>query len=126
MTQKYTEDDFPPVGTVLQMPLADGRFGICKVLQVTSEDGEAMAMVAASSWLGDVTPNLDSAAIRDTLIVTHHSWNGSPSRVWVSEPPPQCFVPKKINQQILTDIQGGSLSLLMCSTNGDGIMTEKT
>ena len=90
--RKYTEEDFPPAGTVLQMPLADGRLGLCRVLRVGSDFGDAAAIVVASSWIGDSPPELTSDAVRDTLHLTHHSWNGKPQRTWVSEPPPDSFV----------------------------------
>lgn len=74
------------------MPLSDGRFGVCRVLQVRSNPkGHPEALVAASDWIGHAPPALTDPAVKRTLMLTHHSWSDEPECLWVSDPPPKTF-----------------------------------
>ena len=90
--RKLKIEDFPTAGSVFAMPLGDGRFGICRVLQVRLKlKGRPEALVAASDWIGDAPPALTDPAVKRTLMLTHHSWADEPERLWVSDLPPKNF-----------------------------------
>jgi hypothetical protein len=77
------------------MPLADGRFGVCRVLRENTEEerkghGCPRVLVAACSWIGVAAPELGEPKLREIHQLTHHSWN-DPNVSWVSEPPPELF-----------------------------------
>lgn len=88
---KYTESDFPVPGTVFIAATADGRFAAGRVLQRAVEGGAQAALIAATPWLGNEMPRLDSRVLRDTLVLSHHSWRDHPERFWVWEPMPKEF-----------------------------------
>jgi hypothetical protein len=86
----------PLPGDVFLMPLADGRFGICRVLRENTPaerkgHGCPRVLVAAPAWIGTAAPDLGDPALRDIQKLTHHSWKGDPNLCWVSEPPPEIF-----------------------------------
>lgn len=89
--RKYTEKDFPPVGSVFASQTADGRYAVGRVLRIETEKGEARALIAASSWLGNEIPATNLPVIFDTLIKTHHSWKRHPEILWVNHPMPDQF-----------------------------------
>jgi hypothetical protein len=90
--KKHKVEDFPAVGSVFSMPLADGRLGICRVLRIKVDiKGYPVALVAASDWIGHSPPPLDDPSVRRTLILRHHAWAGSPECIWVSDLPPKTF-----------------------------------
>ena len=88
--KKYDQSDLPEPGTVFAMPLADGRIGVCRVLQRTMQEIPC-ALVAASTWIADTAPALKNSAVRKILVLTHHNWANRPEMLWVSEPPPKEF-----------------------------------
>jgi hypothetical protein len=88
--RKYTLNELPEPGTVFAVPLADGRVGVCRVLQRALQD-VPRALVAASDWIADKPPSLDDSAVRKNLVLSHHNWAGQRELVWVSEPPPTEF-----------------------------------
>lgn len=89
--RKYTEKDFPPVGSVFASQTTDGRYAVGRVLRIETEKGEARALIAASSWLGHEIPAIDLPHIFDTLVKTHHSWKSHPEVLWVNHPMPDQF-----------------------------------
>jgi hypothetical protein len=91
---KYTAADFPPPGTVLTFPLADGRHGACRVLRVGQALGDAVyALAVLTEYIHDRTPTLRDSGIRKILHLTHHSWSNRPEILWIGEPPPETFRP---------------------------------
>ncbi len=65
----------PPVGAVYMMPLADGRFGACRVIRHDKKMfGVPRALVVASRWIGTAAPVLEEPLLRVPLILNHHSW----------------------------------------------------
>lgn len=77
-------------GDAYLLPLADGRFGLCRVLR-TQDAGLGIkrgALVELSAWIGAEAPALDDLALREPLLETHHSHAGSPARIWETDPPP--------------------------------------
>ena len=78
------------VGEVFAMPLPDGRYGACRVLQ--TRDDPPGVLVAASPWVGAALPDLAEPLLRTILNKTHHAWQGQPCADWVSEPVPVEFV----------------------------------
>src|SRR4051794_24011375 len=74
------KDQFAPAGTVYLMPLADGRrFGVCRVARHSTEAEEKHPfsphmIVVASPALFDAPPKLDDPRVKQTLVMTHHSW----------------------------------------------------
>lgn len=81
----------PEPGTIFAMPLADGRTGVCRVLQIGVEGGAPRALVAASEWIGAEAPALNHPLVRKILILNHHALKNKPAIRWVSVPPPAEF-----------------------------------
>ncbi len=52
-----------------------------------------MVLVAGAAWIGLTVPSREDADLRPILRPTHHSWQGQPHLLWVSEPPPPEFRP---------------------------------
>jgi hypothetical protein len=73
-------------GDVFAMPLADGRWGACRVLRLRADP--LAALVATSSWIGTAPPELTEPRLVDVLRLTHHSWDGGPHLCWVNDPVP--------------------------------------
>ena len=90
---KYGESDLPAAGSVFVAPLADGRFGVVRVLRTKSQSGYAFAFVVPSSWIGRSAVRPSDSDIRLPLFLTHHSWANRREALWVSTPPPSSFVP---------------------------------
>lgn len=76
-------------GDVFLMPLEDGRFGACRVLQ-RKEDSSGV-LVAASPWIGTAEPDLAEPQLQTTLRPTHHACTGAPAMLWVGDPVPETF-----------------------------------
>ncbi len=74
------------------MPLADGSFGLCRIIRATTEDTRAplppCVLVATSSWRGSTTPDLQDPRLREILRLTHHAWAGQLDLHFTSDPPP--------------------------------------
>lgn len=86
----------PPPGTALLMPLDDGRFGVCRVLRLSSEEevayqGAVQALVAMSPWIGEELPDIRDPRLREIHALTHHSFKEAPCVLWVAGPPPDSF-----------------------------------
>jgi len=88
--KKYVLTDLPGPGTVFALPLADGRTGVCRILQRTMKEIPC-TLVAASDWIADKPPALNNQAVRRILVLTHHNWSEHPETLWISEPPPKEF-----------------------------------
>lgn len=88
---KYKEEDFPPPGTVFVAPVADGRLAAGRVLQRAFTGGAQAALVAATPWIGTDIPPLESSVLRETLILTHHSWKSKPEIFWTWDLMPEDF-----------------------------------
>ena len=85
----------PEVGAVFAMPLADGRWGACRVLSASpppliSKKNDS-CHVAACDWVGDAVPGITEPRLRKVLRLTHHSWQNEPHVVWVAGRPPGEF-----------------------------------
>lgn len=96
---KYSEDDLPLPGTVLLLPLSDGRFGVATILKrITDVDPTestltrkiitSRVLAVPSMWVG-VDPILPSdAEIHCRLRRSRHSCKDELGAIWISEPPP--------------------------------------
>jgi hypothetical protein len=96
--RKRNKLPLPPAGAAFAVPLADGRFGVCRVLrQNTAEElkrhGADCRLVAGSAWIGDRVPDVRHPMLRPILHLTHHAWKNRPQMLWVSDPPPEDFIP---------------------------------
>jgi hypothetical protein len=76
-------------GDVFLMPLPEGRFGACRVLQ--TREGPRAALVATTPWLGSAPPGLGEPRLREILHLTHHAWRNQRCARWVSDPVPASF-----------------------------------
>jgi hypothetical protein len=79
----------PAPGTILAVPLSDGRFGIVRVLAL---DGGDTALIAVTPFIGPETElagALQDPRARQVLSLTHHEWKGEPQILWVSHAPPE-------------------------------------
>ena len=74
--REYTAADFPPPGTILTFPLADGRFGACRVLRIDTQFGSdyLYALVALTEHISSLLPDLNDPALRRFLLLNHHHW----------------------------------------------------
>jgi hypothetical protein len=87
------------VGDVFAMPLADGRYGACRVLRARAANDEPFidresTVVAATQFIGDAPPSLDEPALRRVLVLSHHCHGGTPEdacTLWLEGPPPATF-----------------------------------
>lgn len=77
----------PAPGQAFLMPLADGRFGVCRVLR----QGDSCVLAAASPWIGSKPPAVEEPALREILILTHHVWKKNPELLWIDGPVPPSF-----------------------------------
>lgn len=89
---KYSIDDLPSPGSVFITPLADGRFGIVRVLRRKIGSGHAFAFVVPSSWIGSSPVRPSDKEIRAPLVLTHHAWNGRRDAAWVTTPVPEAYI----------------------------------
>jgi hypothetical protein len=78
-------------GDIFVMPLADGRFGACRVVRVRKDKHSRRALVYASAWVGTAPPDLAEPLLRRILVLTHHSWKNEPEILWVDAPVPGDF-----------------------------------
>lgn len=97
MAKRKASVVLPEVGQVFAFPLADGRFGTCRVLRSMTEKeakeyGAKCVLVACSTWIGDSIPSTPTEQMRETLHLTHHSWKGKPELFWVSSAVPAKYV----------------------------------
>lgn len=89
---KYSEQDFPPPGTVFAASTRDGRFAVGRVLQRTFHGGAQGALIAASPWLGKELPSLNLKKIQEILHLNHHKWKNKQEVFWVHDPMPSGFI----------------------------------
>jgi len=73
--------------------VSDGRFGVCRVLQVVipEQSRSPQALVALSDWIDHAPPPLAHRSVRKILHLTHHLWSNRPELIWVGQPPPLSF-----------------------------------
>jgi hypothetical protein len=103
-------------GDVFLMPLADGRFGACRVLRVAGDASQVQ--VAASQWIGAEAPALSEPRLRDILVKTHHNWHSELEVQWIGEPVPVTYrrlgqLPPLLDETTPANVFGswGSLAL---------------
>lgn len=77
-------------GDTFAVPLEDGRFSACRVVQVR-EDGAYL--VVGCAFIGAKLPALDDPALKTTLLLTHHNFEQQPCCVWIHDPPPHFYLP---------------------------------
>ncbi len=87
----------PPPGTALRMSLEDGRFGVCRVIRLSTEaerayQGAVLALVALSPWIGDEVPPISDMRLREVQILTHHSFKNEACVLWVGGAIPEGFL----------------------------------
>lgn len=77
------------------MPLADGRFGFCHVMDVPErllgKRNTDAVCVELSAWVGEEAPDLNDPRLRKVLVQTHHGWGPNRWRVMVRGPAPKSF-----------------------------------
>jgi len=91
--RRYKENELPTPGSVFSMPLADGRFGVVRVVRTKVASDYAFAYVVASDWIGAAPVRPSSKEIRQQLRLTHHKWGDQACGHWVAVPPPASFTP---------------------------------
>lgn len=91
-SNKYTESELPPLGSVFLAPLRDGKFTAIRVIRSKTDGGYASVFAALSSWIGRNATRPSDSEIRKTLVLTHHSWKNTKAAQWVSTPLPSSFV----------------------------------
>jgi hypothetical protein len=83
--------DGPAVGDVYLMSLADGRYGVCRVIGEQTQKRKRYFLVVASPWIGRNAPALTDPRLRKVFKPTHHSWKGEPAILWVDAAVPPEF-----------------------------------
>lgn len=85
----------PQPGDAFLMPLADGRFGFCHVIDVPERllgkrntDG---VCVELSAWIGEEAPDLNDPRLRKAFVESHHGSGPNQWRVVVRGPAPDSF-----------------------------------
>ncbi len=74
------------------MPLADGRFGACRVLRKgSSAFGAKSVLVVATPWIGHDVPELSEPMLKQVLVLNHHAWKDKPAALWMAYPVPSDF-----------------------------------
>ena len=74
------------------MPLADGRFGACRVVRKgSSAFGAKSVLVVATPWVGYGAPDLSAPTLKQVLVLNHHAWQDDPAALWTSYPVPADF-----------------------------------
>lgn len=73
------------------MPLEDGRFGVCRILQKGREGRQERVLVVASPWIGSGKPDLSLPVFREVLMLNHHAWQNSLAMLWLWQPLPAEF-----------------------------------
>ena len=98
--KRFTESELPRPGNVFLTPLADGRYGVVRVIRTMTGSGYAFAYVVPSSWIGDCPVRPSDAEIRQPLLNTRGSRipsylkrDGEQDACWVCSPPPPSFLP---------------------------------
>lgn len=115
MPRKSAKSILPNPGDAFLMPLADGRFGICRILRRTESGDETglsapHVLVIASAWIENDAPDMNDPRLREPLILTHHMHNHQPELFWTNDPLPETFrllgtiapTPDEAKQQCLT------------------------
>jgi hypothetical protein len=112
MTRKKQKGSLPTEGTAFAVPLADSRYSVCRVLLDASHEqsrrwGTGTILVAGSAWIGEKVPEAGEPKLLPILQLSHHSWRDKPNILWVSDQPPDDFIPIGIiqptsNEQALT------------------------
>lgn len=78
----------PEPGAAYAVPLADGRFGVCRAVETAPDD---RVLVAATPFVGSRPPRPGDSDVGRTLELTHHDWDDEPAVLWVHGPPPAKF-----------------------------------
>jgi hypothetical protein len=85
----------PEIGDAFLMPLPDGRFGFCHVIDVPGKDANLLfkgkTLVELSSWVGTEAPDLNDPRLRQVLVETSHNSGPNTWRVVVSGAVPESF-----------------------------------
>ena len=72
-TPKLDAVTLPSLGSIFLMPLADGRYGACRVIRHGFIE-PPRALVVVSRWIGAVAPAMDEPLLQEPLILNYHSW----------------------------------------------------
>src|SRR5690349_5567887 len=75
------------VGTLLAIPLLDGRWTACQIVGASEKD----LTIADLNWIGEDPPNVAQLRKAPVLRVDHHNWSGAMQWVRVSGPVPPEF-----------------------------------
>ncbi len=91
MPPQKTKANLPNPGDVFLMPLEDGRFGVCRILQKGRQGRQDRVLVIASPWIDSGEPDLSLPLLREVLTLNHHAWQNSPAMLWLWQPLPAEF-----------------------------------
>jgi hypothetical protein len=86
----------PVVGDIYAMPLKDGRYSICKIVQIGGPqcsyvDPGVYYSIIGYDWTGDEIPTLDDIKNAHILYLNHHSWHNEPNIVNSKDLPPNTY-----------------------------------
>ncbi|MBM3966581.1 MAG: hypothetical protein FJ308_16180 [Planctomycetes bacterium] len=85
----------PEAGAAFVYRLADGRYGVCRVLRQSHGNdrwlGGLAVLVATSAWIGKKSPAPTDPALRPILHVTRHNPKGVIELTWINDPVPRGF-----------------------------------
>lgn len=107
--KKYKYEDLPSPGEVFHFKLQNGLYGACRIIRRNTpeelkHDGAPMVLVATSTFIGQTIPDSMNKKIKEILILTHQSHNGSEDICWVLEPPPKEYVKFALIESINSEL----------------------
>ena len=95
--KKIESNRWPDVGDVFAIPLSDGRWGACRVLnRYDDEDPTGFLrgpcfFIAVSPWVGSKLPDIEEPQLCEVLVRDHHSWEADTQLGCTQYPPPFYF-----------------------------------
>lgn len=88
MAKKKAKAPEHSVGDVYAVPLPGGRFGAARIMAI--EDGKAL--VATTTYLGDVPAAIDDPALATIQTKSYFFWKDEPAVLWLTGPAPSAAI----------------------------------
>jgi hypothetical protein len=63
-------------GTIILLPLADGRFGAVRYIRTTPDGFLIGAIIVATTWIGGAPPSADDPKLKEVLMLTYGGNSG--------------------------------------------------
>ena len=123
-----------PVGDVYAVPLADGRFGACRVIRepmvfsVPAEAKPNWRLVVACQYVGTDAPAADHPDVRRLLTASYGLFHGMPRKAvvgaWLSGPVPKGYVCVGSLEPIAADLAADVHNSVVWSAIPEAILSQ--